>query len=144
MIFVAGLVFLLVFCVLIILNRRWYLRKPNEPLQSTPSEKHRASKALILFSKSGPYTVVHDWPRPKIKATELLIKVRSIGLNPIDWKCVTYGFGVHSLPWISGREASGTVEEIGSDVCGFSKGDRVFIASTNYRDNRTSAFQEVS
>lgn len=113
-----------------------------EPLPDL-SAPIKPARAFVLFSKSGPYTLVNDWPRPRISSKELLIKNRAIGLNPIDWKCVAYGFGVHSVPWISGREAGGTVEEIGSEVPGFQKGDRVWVASTNYRDNRTSTFQEV-
>ena len=103
----------------------------------------KPARAVVLFSKSGPYTLVNDWPRPSISPKELLIRNKAIGLNPVDWKCVAYGFGVHSIPWISGREAAGTVEEVGSEVQGFHKGDRVWVASTNYRDNRTSTFQEV-
>ena len=102
------------------------------------------SRAAVLYSKSGPYTVVNDWPRPQISPKELLIRTRAIGLNPIDWKCVAYGFGVHKIPWISGRDAAGIIEEVGSEVQGYQIGDRVFLASTNYRDNRTSTFQEVS
>lgn len=67
----------------------------------------------------------------------------SIGLNPVDWKCLAYGFGIHSLPWINGRESCGIVEAVGEGVTEFSEGDRVIVASTNYRDNRTSTFQEV-
>lgn len=115
----------------------------SEKKASIIPAKPQVSQAAILPSKSGPYTLAHDWPRPSIKPNELLIRVRAIGLNPIDWKCVTYGFGVYSLPWVSGRECSGTVEEVGSSVQGFSRGDRVWVCSTNYRDNRTSAFQQV-
>jgi NADPH:quinone reductase-like Zn-dependent oxidoreductase len=67
-----------------------------------------------------------------------------IGLNPIDWKSVDYGFGIHHLPWINGRESSGIVELVGPGVTRFKPGDRVFAPSTNYRDNRTSSFQEVA
>ena len=111
---------------------------------STVPAKPKLSQAAILPTKSGPYTLAHDWPRPSIKSNELLIRVRAVGLNPIDWKCVTYGFGVYSLPWVSGREGAGTVEEVGSSVKGFSRGDRVWVCSTNYRDNRTSTFQQVN
>ena len=112
----------------------------------SPDFRHivKHSRAAVLHSKSGPYTVVNDWPRPQISSKELLIRTRAIGLNPIDWKCVVYGFGVHAIPWISGRDAAGIVEEVGSEVQGYQIGDRVFLASTNYRDNRTSTFQEVS
>ena len=121
---------------------RWAMSIRIKPLHL--GESITNSRAVILRSKAGPYVVVNDWPRPRISPKELLVKVRAIGLNPIDWKCVSYGFGVHSIPWVSGREAAGTVEDIGSEVHGFNKGDRVFVTSTNYRDNRTSTFQEVS
>ena len=101
------------------------------------------SKASVLHSRNGPYTLVKNWPRPRISSKELLIRNRAIGLNPVDWKCVTYGFGIHAIPWISGREAAGTVEEVGSEVHGFQRGDRVWVTSTSYRDNRTSTFQQV-
>lgn len=113
---------------------------PDLSLHIGPAQK---SKAVILRSKKGPYILVHNIPRPQVSPKEILIKNRSIGLNPIDWKCVTYGFGVHELPWISGRESAGVVEEIGADVNDFRVGDRVWVASTNYRDNRTSTFQQV-
>ena len=113
------------------------------PELSLHIEPAQHAKAVILRSRKGPYTLVHNSPRPQISSKEILIRNRSVGLNPIDWKCVTYGFGVHELPWISGRESAGVVEEVGADVTGFRLGDRVWVASTNYRDNRTSTFQQV-
>ena len=117
--------------------------QPTQPPEKTPQPTDD-SRAVILPAKSGPYTLTHDWPRPRISPKEVLIRNKAIGLNPIDWKCVTYGFGVYSLPWVSGREAAGIIEEVGAEVQGFRKGDRVWVTSTNYRDNRTSTFQEVS
>ncbi|KAL8789704.1 MAG: hypothetical protein Q9195_006701 [Heterodermia aff. obscurata] len=112
------------------------------PSSSSYSGPTQHAKAVILRSRKGPYILVHDNPRPQISFKEILIRNRAVGLNPIDWKCVTYGFGIHELPWISGRESAGVVEEIGADVNDFEIGDRVWVASTNYRDNRTSTFQE--
>lgn len=111
--------------------------------QLDTSPLYRPSKASILLSRSGPYTFTSNHTRPQICQRELLIRTHSIGLNPIDWKCVTYGFGIHALPWISGRECAGTVEEVGSEVKGWRRGERVWVCSTNYRDVRTSAFQQV-
>lgn len=119
----------------------------TNPLKATSRptlDRPRTSQAAILHSKQGPYTHVPDHPIPELPADRILIRVHAIGLNPIDWKCVTYGFGIHSLPWLSGREAAGTVEEVGSEAStSFKRGDRVWIASTNYRDNSTSTFQQV-
>ena len=136
---------LTVLTLVIVLCYRLYSRQTLIKVEPLPglSAPVKPARAFVLFSKSGPYTLVDDWPRPRISSKELLIRNKAIGLNPIDWKCVAYGFGVHSIPWISGREAAGTVKEVGSEVLGFQKGDRVWVASTNYRDNRTSTFQEV-
>ena len=117
---------------------------PAAALDTSPEAPvHKRSRALVLYSTSGPYRFEPDWERPRIGADELLIDVKAIGLNPIDWKCVAFGFGVHSTPWISGREAAGVVDQVGSQVNSSRKGDRVFVTSTNYRDNRTSTFQKV-
>lgn len=65
-------------------------------------------------------------------------------LNEVDWKSNVYGFAIYSYPWINGRECAGRVVEIGSEVDNerLKLGDRVFVASSNYRDIRTSSFQE--
>jgi NADPH:quinone reductase-like Zn-dependent oxidoreductase len=102
------------------------------------------TRALVLTSRSGPYTLVHGWEKHKPLHGEVLVQTHSIGLNPVDWKCVAFGFGIHSLPWVSGRECSGTVVDIGPGVSNFKIGDRVLAVSTDYRDNRTSTFQEAS
>ena len=61
-----------------------------------------------------------------------------------DWKSNVYGFAVYSYPWVNGRECAGKVISIGSKVRNdrLKVGDRVFVASSNYRDIRTSCFQE--
>ena len=112
--------------------------------QSLECSSFRPSRALVLYSKSGPYTFTDAHPRPQITSRELLIRNHYVGLNPIDWKCVTYGFGIHALPWVSGRECAGIIQEIGVEVKGWQVGERVWVCSTNYRDVRTSSFQEVS
>lgn len=143
---------LLVVVIIVVLITIFFYKPgphPRLPFQASvldflaPIASSQYARAVVLRSKSGPYTLVGHWPRPSISSKELLIRNKAVGLNPIDWKCVTYGFGVHSIPWISGRESAGIVEEVGADVHDFRRGDRVWVASTNYRDNRTSTFQDV-
>ncbi|ODV82148.1 putative zinc-binding dehydrogenase [Suhomyces tanzawaensis NRRL Y-17324] len=81
--------------------------------------------------------------KPELKKDEVLIRNKVVGLNPIDWKSKKYRFAIYHFPWINGRESSGTIVQQGdkkSDLLG----KNVFIASTSYRDNRTSTFQEYS
>lgn len=113
---------------------------------SLPPRKSLSHETIVLLLTSPAdknYTIHTNWPRTVPQAKEILIRNVSIGINPIDWKSIAYGFGIHSYPWINGRESAGIVEEIGEGVTRFKKGDRVLHASTNYRDIRTSTYQEV-
>jgi NADPH2:quinone reductase len=60
---------------------------------------------------------------------ELLVEVRSAGVNPVDWKIRSGLMGAASesdLPAVLGSEVSGVVREIGKDVDGFKVNDEVF------------------
>jgi NADPH:quinone reductase-like Zn-dependent oxidoreductase len=68
-----------------------------------------------------------DKPRPG--PAEILVRVKAAGVNPVDHKVRSGRFaGVRSreLPSEFGSEVSGVIEEIGSDVEGFSVGEEVF------------------
>ena len=100
--------------------------------------------ALVITSFEEPFSVDEKYPVPDLGEHEVLIENKFIGLNPIDWKGKKYRFGVYSFPWIQGRESSGVVKKVGSKVANLATGDEVFIASTSYRDLRTSTFQQYS
>ena len=68
---------------------------------------------------------IEDIDVPKIKATEVLIKVESASYNYNDLWAI-WGDPVKTpLPHISGSDVAGTVVEIGEDVTKFKVGDRV-------------------
>jgi NADPH:quinone reductase-like Zn-dependent oxidoreductase len=101
--------------------------------------------AVVIKSYEEPFTIDDKYPKPDdLQEHELLVENKFIGLNPIDWKGKKYRFGVYSFPWIQGRESSGVVINKGSKVENFEVGDEVFIASTSYRDLRTSTFQQFT
>lgn len=57
---------------------------------------------------------------------ELLVKIISSALNPLDWKLQeTEFFFVKSFPAVIGEEAAGIVEAVGEGVTDFKNGDRV-------------------
>jgi NADPH:quinone reductase-like Zn-dependent oxidoreductase len=57
---------------------------------------------------------------------ELLVKIISSGLGPLDWKIQESGFiFVKSYPAVIGEEAAGIVEAVGEGVTDFKEGDRV-------------------
>ncbi|KAF2023484.1 hypothetical protein EK21DRAFT_80806, partial [Setomelanomma holmii] len=56
-----------------------------------------------------------------------------------------YNFGIPTLPYIPGRELSGTVVKASSTPSSrIKKGDLVMVPSTDYRDLRKAAFQEYT
>lgn len=87
-------------------------------------------KALTFDRYGGPeVAALVDWPAPQPAAGQLLVRVRAAGVNPVDWK-IRAGwlreFMPLELPAVFGREVSGVVEAVGSDVAGFAPGDAVF------------------
>lgn len=125
-------------------------QSPAESEQGiTETEQHliendtdEVQTALVIKSFEEPFTVDKAYPIADLNEHEVLVENKYIGLNPIDWKGKKYRFGVYSFPWIQGRESSGVVKKLGSKVKNLAVGDEVFIASTSYRDLRTSTFQE--
>ncbi|MFG2173998.1 NADP-dependent oxidoreductase [Streptomyces niveus] len=73
--------------------------------------------------------VVEEVPDPRPGPGEIRVRVAAASVNPIDWKVrsgVAQAMIPVDLPAIPGRDAAGTVDEIGADVRGVSIGDRVF------------------
>lgn len=81
-------------------------------------------KALFLTGTTGEW-VVGEKGIPKPGTGQLLVKIESASLNPADWKLPKRPGAISSWPAIVGSDAAGTVEEVGPDVSGFAKGDRV-------------------
>ena len=64
-----------------------------------------------------------DIPHPS--GHELLVKVQSISVNPVDTKQRT--MPVDKVPRVLGFDAVGVIEKIGDQVSMFQEGDVVFI-----------------
>ena len=84
-----------------------------------------------VFDKPGieNLKVMDNVEKPKLANPDnVLIKVKVAGLNPIDNVVVSGSIPtVRPIPHIPGAEVSGIVDEIGSEVGGLKKGDRVVI-----------------
>lgn len=84
-----------------------------------------------VFDKPGieNLKVMDNVEKPKLANPDnVLIKVKVAGLNPIDNVVVSGSIPtVRPIPHIPGAEVSGIVDEIGSEVSGLKKGDRVVI-----------------
>jgi NADPH:quinone reductase-like Zn-dependent oxidoreductase len=81
----------------------------------------------IEFTEFGGPEVLHvaDRTDPHPGPGQIRVRVRAVGINPIDWK-VRSGMMGGDLPKVTGQEVSGVVDEIGDGVTGIAEGDKVF------------------
>ena len=81
-------------------------------------------KALILPVEHGNWELsTNAIPTPGPK--DVLVKIISTALNPIDWKNQVYDYHAHDFPFITGIDGAGIVEEIGAEVSNVAKGDKM-------------------
>jgi NADPH:quinone reductase-like Zn-dependent oxidoreductase len=64
--------------------------------------------------------------RPEPMGTEVLVRVRAAGVNPVDWLTRAGNGYLTSFPLTVGWDVSGVVEEAGLGVTRFAPGDEVF------------------
>jgi len=83
-------------------------------------------KALLL-DKGAQYHDLRigatDTPEPA--AGEILVRVKAVGMNPVDYKLTKAGFPTWHFPHILGLDVAGVVEKLGVNVDRFAIGDRV-------------------
>jgi len=94
--------------------------------------KRNSMKAIILKEAGGVENLIHtEIPLPVIDKGEVLVKVRSISINPVDVKTranewiVTWLFG-EVRPVILGWDISGEIVAIGAEVNELTIGNEVF------------------
>lgn len=74
-------------------------------------------------------TILSDIPVPQISDSEVLIQVKAAAVNPVELLILTGRVKLiqdYPMPLTLGNECSGIVEQVGSKVKGFQKGDRVY------------------
>ena len=93
----------------------------------------KTMKALAAYSQTD-YRFIKDFPKPECGKDDIIIKTEGCGICAGDLKCqhgapMFWGGGIQpgfvKPPFIPGHEFFGTVAETGSNVKGFSPGDRV-------------------
>ena len=89
-------------------------------------------KAILLEKTGGVENfLIKDVKKPAAKENEVLISVKAIGVNPVDFKARANEDLLNSLtgeqrPAIIGWDVSGTIVAIGNNVTKFKIGDNVF------------------
>jgi NADPH:quinone reductase-like Zn-dependent oxidoreductase len=70
---------------------------------------------------------IEDRPRPVPAADEVLLRVRAVGVNPVDWLARSGTAPLYGEPpFTLGQDVSGVVEAAGAEVTRFRPGDEVF------------------
>jgi NADPH:quinone reductase-like Zn-dependent oxidoreductase len=87
-------------------------------------------RAIQIHQYGGTETLQLDQiDKPEINADDILIKVKSAAINPVDWKIregYLQEFIPYKLPVTLGWDVAGIVSEVGADVTEFKIGDEVF------------------
>jgi len=86
-------------------------------------------KAIVMTTPGGPEVLkLQDLPEPKLTHdTDLLVRVKAAGVNPVDTKMRAKPGGYPSpLPPVLGCDGAGIVEAVGKAAVGFKPGDEVF------------------
>ena len=87
--------------------------------------------------------VTIDLPDPVPGARDLLVRVKAIGINPVDYKARRSRTEEETAPKVLGFDAAGVVEAVGDRVTLFRPGDEVFYAGDITRAGSNAEFQLV-
>lgn len=94
------------------------------------------------YSKTIDSVKIREINIPEIKPDEVFVKVKSVGINPVD-NMITRGevklITPYSFPLTIGNELAGVIEKTGEKVTEFKEGDRVF---SRLPTNKIGAFAE--
>lgn len=89
-------------------------------------------KAVLMTAAGDPHVLqLVDIPEPTIQSpTEILVRLKAAGINPIDTKLRSRGtFHPDQTPSVLGCDGAGIVEAIGSNVSKFKIGDHVYFCN---------------
>jgi NADPH:quinone reductase len=86
----------------------------------------------IQVSQTGEPEVMRlaDLPELTPGDDQVLVRVRAIGVNPVETYIRAGRYPIRSMPYIPGTDAAGIVAGVGKNVKGFAAGDRVYTSAT--------------
>jgi NADPH:quinone reductase-like Zn-dependent oxidoreductase len=87
------------------------------------------AKVVLAEKFGGPEVLkVVERPLPPPGAGKVAVRVKAVGVNPIDLKILSGARGGGpELPWLPGFEAAGVVSAVGPDVTAWRPGDEVIV-----------------
>ncbi|MGI8602596.1 MAG: NADPH:quinone reductase [Verrucomicrobiales bacterium] len=88
-------------------------------------------KAIRVHRFGGPDVLeIEDVPLPRPGAGEVLIRIKAIGVNPVETYLRSGSSAAHSLPYTPGSDSAGIIEITGEGVTACKTGDRVYTSGT--------------
>lgn len=81
-----------------------------------------SAEAIIVLPEE-KVAGIRPVPMPQIRDEWIIVKTKAVALNPTDWKHIDFGYSNAGAK--IGCDYAGVVEEVGSKVVDFKKGDRV-------------------
>lgn len=81
--------------------------------------------------------------KPQAKGKDILVRVKAVAVNPVDYKVRSSIKKKLDTPKILGWDAAGVVEEVGEDTSLFQVGDEVIYAGSIIRPGCNSEYQLV-
>ncbi|KAJ5731440.1 alcohol dehydrogenase [Penicillium malachiteum] len=102
----------------------------------------RTTKAVVVMELK--VAAVREVLLPVVRDDWVLVKVKAVAINPTDWKHIDYGAA--DIGCRVGVDYAGIVEEVGSKVTNFFKGDRItdWTHGQNRADHESGAFAEYA
>lgn len=88
-------------------------------------------KALVKYENGEGNVRLVEMPKPEISTSQVLIRVKAAGICGTDIHILKDASYPVRPPVILGHEVAGIVEEVGADVTGWKKGDKV-VTETYY------------
>src|SRR5208282_4509281 len=85
-------------------------------------------KAIVVHAFGGPEVLkLEECPDPRPAADQLVVRLYSIGVNPVETYVRAGKYGPKSFPYTPGADGAGVVESVGSQITQFSAAQRVYL-----------------
>ena len=102
----------------------------------------------VGYFAPGPITAPNslmdiELPRPSATGRDLLVEVRAVSVNPVDYKVRASAAPPAETAKVIGYDAAGVVVETGPQASLFRPGDEVFYAGSIIRSGTNAEFHLV-
>ncbi|KAG8935511.1 hypothetical protein FRC02_007870 [Tulasnella sp. 418] len=120
-----------------------HIASTRNRLFSTGRTNFDMQKALLYTALGPGHLSVENKTIPDPDASDILVKLHAVGINPVDWKIPAFGLFFKKFPVILGTCSAGVVQRVGSSVTNYKAGDRVFYQGSLGQWDR-AAFQQYA